>query len=64
MAKKHGLGSGGHVVCAIFGPLVIPGEDGQTAYHYSLLRTLEDGLGVGGHVGNADTATPINTIWK
>ena len=40
------------------------GSYGNLWNHYSLLRTLEDGLGVSGYVGNADTATPINTIWK
>ena len=63
MAKKHGLGSGGHVVCAIFGPLVIPGEDGQTAYHYSLLRTLEDGFGLTEYLGDANAVPPITGIW-
>jgi hypothetical protein len=33
-------------------------------YHYSLLRTLEDGLGVDGYVGYANDVTPIAGIWR
>ncbi len=64
VAKKHGFGSGGHVVCAILSPLAVPGDHAGTFYHYSLLRTLEDGLGLRGHVGYANDVTPINTIWQ
>jgi hypothetical protein len=40
LAGKNGLGSGGHVVCAIISPLATPGSYAQKFYHYSLLRTL------------------------
>ena len=53
----------GHVVCAILSPLAVPGAYGGTFYHYSLLRTIEDGLGLSGHVGYANDVTAINTIW-
>ena len=58
------FGNGGQIVFAVMSNLANVGSYGNLWNHYSLLRTLEDGLGVSGHVGNADTATPINTIWK
>jgi phosphatidylinositol-3-phosphatase len=63
LAKKHGFGSGGPVVCAIVSPLVRPGEYAGTHYHYSLLRTLEDGFGIDHYVGHADDVAPISEIW-
>jgi hypothetical protein len=63
LAPKNGFGSGGHVVCAILSPLAVPGSFGGVFYHYSLLRTLEDGFGFSSYVGNANDVTPINTIW-
>ncbi len=64
LAGKNGFGQGGHVVCAILSPLAVPGSYGGMFYHYSLLRTIEDGLGLTGHVGNANDVTAINTIWR
>jgi hypothetical protein len=64
MAKKQGFGSGGHVVCAVLSPLAAPGDYDGTFYAYSLLRTLEDGLRVNGHVGYANDVGPIDTIWR
>jgi hypothetical protein len=63
LAKKYGFGMGGHVVCAILSPLAEPGRYGATFYHYSLLRTLEDGFRVSGYVGYANDVTPIRAIW-
>jgi hypothetical protein len=63
LAQKNGFGEGGHVVCTILSPLAVPGEFDAVYYHYSLLRTLEDGFGVSGYVGNANDVTPINGIW-
>jgi hypothetical protein len=63
LAPKNGLASGGHVVCAILSPLAVPGSYDGVFYHYSLLRTLEDGFGLAGYVGSAIDVTPINTIW-
>jgi Phosphoesterase family len=63
MAKKNGFGSGGPVVCAILSPLARPGEYGRAYYHYSLLRTLEDGFGLHHYVGHADDVDPIANIW-
>jgi hypothetical protein len=64
MAGKNGLGQGGHTVCAILGPSVVPGEYGDTAYHYSLLRTIEDGFGISNYLGHAAEVPPLNTIWS
>jgi hypothetical protein len=57
---------GGNVAFAVVSPLAYTGSYGNEWNHYSFLRTLEDGLGVSGlgYVGNAESATPINTIWK
>jgi hypothetical protein len=64
VAAKNGFGSGGHVVCAILSPLALPGSYGQKYYHYSLLRTLEDGFRLRGYLGNASAVTPITGIWR
>ena len=64
LAPKNGFGSGGHVVCAIISPLAVPGSYGQKYYHYSLLRTLEDGFRLGGYLANANAVTPITSIWR
>jgi hypothetical protein len=64
LAGKNGFGEGGHVVCAILSPLAVPGPVDGVFYHYSLLRTLEDGFELPGYVGNANDVTPINGIWK
>ena len=64
LAAKNGFGQGGHVVCAILSPLAVAGSYGGTYYHYSLLRTIEDGLGLTGHVGYANDVTAINSIWR
>ena len=64
LASKNGLGSGGHVVCAIISPLVTPGSYAGTYYHYSLLRTIEDGFRLTGYLGNANAVTPIANIWS
>jgi hypothetical protein len=63
MAKKNGFGQGGHVVCAIVSPLAVPGEYDGVFYHYSLLRTLEDGFGILEYAGNANAVTAITGIW-
>jgi len=63
LAPKNGFGSGGRVVCAILSPLAVPGSFDGVFYHYSLLRTLEDGFGLSDYVGNANEVTPINMIW-
>lgn len=64
LAAKNGFGAGGHVACAIISPLASPGQYAGGYFHYSLLRTLEDGLRVAGHVGYANDVAPITGIWR
>jgi len=54
---------GGRTAFAVVSPLAVPGTYSQTADHYSLLRTIEDGFGITSFLGNAAAVTPINTIW-
>jgi hypothetical protein len=63
LAGKNGFGEGGHVVCAILSPLVKPASYDSVFYHYSLLRTLEDGFGLSDYVGYANDVSAINEIW-
>jgi hypothetical protein len=55
---------GGNVAFAVLGSQVNPGTDSNSYNHYSFLRMLEDGFGIGSYAGSAATASPINTIWK
>ncbi|HEX2321446.1 MAG TPA: alkaline phosphatase family protein [Streptosporangiaceae bacterium] len=63
LAAKNGLGSGGHVVCAIISPMAVPGSYDQKYYHYSVLRTVEDGFRLSSYLGDANAVTPLNDIW-
>ena len=63
LAPKNGLGAGGHVVCALVSPLVVPGAYGEQAYHYSVLRTVEDGFGIRDHVGHAADVRALTGMW-
>jgi hypothetical protein len=60
------FGQGGNVAFAVISPLVNTGIYGNMWDHYSLLRTLQDGLGTSsqGYLGAAASASSINTIWK
>jgi hypothetical protein len=42
----------------------LPGEYDGAYYHYSLLRTLEDGFGIDEYVGHAADVDPIAAIWR
>jgi hypothetical protein len=64
LASKNGLGSGGHVVGAILSPMALPGTYDQKLYHYSVLRTIEDGFGLSPYLGDANRVPPINAIWR
>jgi phosphatidylinositol-3-phosphatase len=64
VAAKSGLGSGGHIVCALFSPLVQPGEYTAKTYSYSVLRTIQDGFGVGPYLGAAAQVGPLPAVWK
>jgi Phosphoesterase family len=61
----NGLGDGGHTVCAVISPLVVPGEYAGVTYAYSVLRTLQDGFGtvLPGYLGAANEVTPLQ-IWR
>lgn len=60
------VANGGQVGFAVISNLANAGQYGNMWDHYSLLRTLQDGLGVSGlgYLGAAASASPINTIWK
>jgi phosphatidylinositol-3-phosphatase len=62
--NKDKFGQGGRVVFAVSGPLVRPGTYPGVFDHYSFLRTMEDGFGLGAYAGNAALVDPINGIWK
>jgi phosphatidylinositol-3-phosphatase len=63
LAAKNGLGSGGHVACALISPLVQPGEYADKTYSYSVLRTIQDGLGLGPYLGHAAEVTALPVGW-
>jgi hypothetical protein len=58
LASKNGLGEGGHVVCAVISPLAVPGTYDEKSYHYSVLRTLEDGFGIPSISATPTTSPP------
>jgi phosphatidylinositol-3-phosphatase len=58
------FGNGGNVAWVAWGPQVHPAVyPGGPFTHYSFLRTLEDGFGLG-YAGAAGLVTPINQIWN
>jgi phosphatidylinositol-3-phosphatase len=63
VAAKNGFGQGGHVLCALLSPLVVPGEYSSRTYAYSILRTLEDGLPVSGYLANASAVSSLPAVW-
>ncbi|HET7900884.1 MAG TPA: alkaline phosphatase family protein [Candidatus Nanopelagicales bacterium] len=56
--------AGGNVPFLVLGGSVHAATYSQTANHYSLLRTLEDGLGIPTHANNAATASTLGDIWN
>jgi hypothetical protein len=64
IAAKNGLGSGGHTVGALISPLVQPGDYATTTYSYSVLRTIQDGFGLGPYLGSAAQVGPLPVVWK
>jgi len=64
LAPKNGLGSGGHTICFVVSPLAVPGDYGATAYSYSVLHTLQDGLGLSPYLGDAASVAPLPLIWR
>ena len=57
--------SSNRVFTALIGDMVLPGSISNTSYsHYSILRTIENGLGLGS-LGRQDlVAPPIAGIWR
>ena len=62
-ASSKQFSGGGNVAFAVLGSPVKAGVYTGTFNHYSFLRTLEDGFGISTYAGNANSASPINTIW-
>lgn len=62
---RNGVMVNNHVYAALYGDSVAPGGTTDTLYdHYSLLRTVEDGLGLGTLGQNDAQAAPIAGVWK
>jgi hypothetical protein len=59
-----GLGDGGHTVCAVISPLVVPGDYSTLTYAYSMLRTLQDGFGLPGYLGAANQVSALPASWN
>lgn len=54
-----------HIYTSLWGESVLPGSTSDAHYdHYSLLRTVEDVLGLGRLGQNDATAAPIVGVWK
>jgi hypothetical protein len=64
LAAKNGLGSGGHIACALISPLVQPADYADTTYSYSVLRTIQDGFGLGPYLGSAAQFAALPVVWK
>jgi phosphatidylinositol-3-phosphatase len=64
MQLKDPLGQGGHTICFLLGPGVRPGVYPRTTYSYSVLRTLQDGFGVGPYLGHATDVRAIDQVWR
>ena len=64
LAPKNGLASGGHTPAALLSPLVQPGDYTATTYSYSVLRTIQDGLGLDPYLGSAAAVGPLPVVWK
>jgi hypothetical protein len=64
LAPKNGLGSGGHIPCALISPLVRPGDYTDMTYSYSVLRTIQDGFGLAPYLGSAAQVAPLPVVWK
>jgi Phosphoesterase family len=64
LAAKNGFGQGGHTICAVISPLVVPGDYPDRTYAYSVLHTLQDGLGLPGYLGDAARVDGLPLLWK
>ena len=64
LAAKNGLASGGHTPAALLSPLVQPGDYVTMTYSYSVLRTIQDGIGLRPYLGSAADVSPLPVAWK
>jgi phosphatidylinositol-3-phosphatase len=64
LAAKNGLASGGHTPCILVSPLVRSGDYARTTYSYSVLRTIQDGFGLGPYLGSAAQVGALPVTWK
>ena len=62
-ACPHPFDGGGNIAFLVISPLADPGLYHERANLYSMLRTLEDGLGITNYLGAADSARAIDEIW-
>lgn len=63
LAAKNGLASGGNIVCALISPLVQADEYPEKTYSYSVLRTIQDGFGLGPYLGSAAQVGTLPVAW-
>lgn len=61
---KAGLAQGGHTVCLLISPLAVAGDYAAKTYSYSVLRTVQDGLGLPGYLGSAAAVGPLPVTWR
>ena len=59
------IGGTNQVYAAFYGPSVKPGTQVSTNYsHYNILRTIEDGFGLGNLGRNDAKATDLTGFWQ
>ena len=56
-------GQGNHIATIFAGPMVKPGQYGETINHYTVLRTVEAMYGLT-PLGNSATVKPIRDVWQ
>ncbi|MDQ2817899.1 MAG: alkaline phosphatase family protein, partial [Candidatus Eremiobacteraeota bacterium] len=61
-ADSDNTNGGGHIATLFVGPMVKPGEYGQTVNHFNVLRTIEDMEGLP-HLGNTGNFDAISGVW-
>lgn len=64
LAPHNGLGQGGHTVCAVISPMVVPGDYSAQTFAHSVLRTLQDGYGLAPYLGHAADVSALPVSWK
>ena len=64
LAREERPRLGGHTICFVLSPLAVPGDYGAKTYSYSVLRTLQDGLGLSPYLGAAASVAPLPLAWR